>query len=346
MTFTYKSSGVDTNKAEHILSRFSQFQKQRPKNQNLLSGIGPFASCFSLKDTLSRFSDPVLVTSCDGVGTKLKLALDWGDLSGLGQDLVAMNVNDLLCVGATPLVFLDYFACGSLKEEQLLTLLKSIQLACELSDCSLAGGETAEMPGLYQENDFDLGGFVVGLVDRPNILGGDKIKPGDTVIAIESSGIHSNGFSLVRKLITEKNILPNDITPFSNKTWKETLLEPTQIYARSLKPVLSQLNGLAHITGEGIPGNLPRILPDGLKAVLSRTHFSFPPLFSWLQKAAALSDAEMVETFNCGIGMIAVVSPSQSKIITDHLASWELNSWPIGSIETSNQNEPTIEWVM
>jgi phosphoribosylformylglycinamidine cyclo-ligase len=345
MSLTYQEAGVDTNKAERVLSRFGNFLKDRPKNPNLLSGIGPFASCFSLKELLTDYEDPLLVTACDGIGTKLKLALDWGDISRLGEDLVAMNVNDLLCVGATPLLFLDYFACGSLKEEQLFTLLKSIQTGCELAGCSLAGGETAEMPGLYQEEDFDLGGFSVGLVDRKKVLGGEKVRPGDVLIALSSSGLHSNGYSLMRKLIEKTGISPEGSTPFGTGTWKETLLKPTLIYVSALKPLLPSLSGLAHLTGEGLLGNLPRVLPAGTKAVVHSRKWNLPPLFEWIQKEANLPMLEMLNTFNCGVGMIAVTDPSHSDTVLKHLESTGIRSWIVGEVEKTSEVEPFVDWV-
>jgi len=344
MSLSYKDAGVDTNKAEKALSDFSRFLKTRPRNPYLLSGIGPFASCFSLKDILCNYSDPVLVTCCDGVGTKLKLALDWDHISELGQDLVAMNVNDLLCTGATPLLFLDYYACGSLVESQLLTLLTSIQKACELAECSLAGGETAEMPGLYQQGDFDLGGFSVGMVDRSHILGGNKVQIGDELIALESSGVHSNGYSLIRKIIEANKINPNDLCPFDSRTWREVILAPTLIYVSALKPLLPLLSGLAHLTGEGLTGNLPRILPSGYKAQIDSKKWPFPPLFQWIQKETALSTEAMLNTFNCGVGMVAVCSPEHSSKVISGLESAGVRSWQIGKIAESNQSEPEVEW--
>ncbi|NBX75514.1 MAG: phosphoribosylformylglycinamidine cyclo-ligase [Proteobacteria bacterium] len=345
MSLTYQEAGVDTNKAERVLSRFGSFLKDRPKNPHLLSGIGPFASCFSLKEILRDYDDPLLVTACDGIGTKLKLALDWGDISRLGEDLVAMNVNDLLCVGATPLVFLDYFACGSLVEDQLLTLLKSIQVGCELAGCSLAGGETAEMPGLYQEKDFDLGGFSVGLVDRAKVLGGERVRPGDVLIALSSSGLHSNGYSLVRKLIDKTQITPDGLTPFGTGTWRETLLKPTLIYVSALKPLLPRLSGLAHLTGEGLLGNLPRVLPSGTKAVVRSKDWKLPPLFDWIQKEANLPIREMLNTFNCGVGMMAVANPSQSDSILKHLENTGIQSWVIGEVQKTSESEPFVDWI-
>jgi len=345
MSVTYQEAGVDPQKAERVLDRFSEFLKQRPRNPHLLSGIGPFASCFSLKELLSDFSDPVLATSCDGVGTKLKLALDWGDISQLGEDLVAMNVNDLLCVGALPQLFLDYFACGSLKEEQLFVLLKSIQKGCELAGCSLAGGETAEMPGLYQGADFDLGGFALGFVERSKILGGEKVVPGHHLIALSSSGLHSNGYSLIRKLVEQSKIKANDPTPFGSETWQVTLLKPTRIYVSAIKPVLPYLSGLAHLTGEGLIGNLPRVLPVGTKATVHAKHWAFPPLFTWIQNEAKLTSFEMLNTFNCGVGMIAITSPSHSDTVLNHLRQSGITSWKIGEVEQNSGPEPVVDWI-
>ena len=203
---TYQGAGVDPDKAGRILSNFTKYLKTRPKDPNVLSGIGPYASCYSLKEIFSNYSDPILVTSCDGVGTKAKLAHDWGKIDTLGEDLVAMNVNDLLCIGAKPIQFLDYFACGKLEEDQLGVLLKSIQDGCELAGCALVGGETAEMPGMYHGGEFDLAGFAVGIVERSGVLGPSRVNVGDTVLAVESNGVHSNGYSLVRKLVEKTKI--------------------------------------------------------------------------------------------------------------------------------------------
>ncbi len=340
---TYEKSGVDPNKADQIIEHFSGFLKTRPRDPRLLSGIGPYASCFSLKETLSRFEDPLLVSCCDGVGTKSKLALDWGAIDRLGEDLVAMNVNDLLCVGATPLVFLDYYACGKLDSNQLLPLLKSIQLACEMAECSLAGGETAEMPGLYVDQDFDLAGFSVGLVDRKNILGETKVRPGDCLVALESNGLHSNGYSLVRKLIEQEKLNPNENTPFSSQTWKEALLKPTTIYVKALKPILNSLTGLAHITGGGINGNLPRILPVATEAHVSFEKLVLSPLFNWIKNKTGLSQNQMLDTFNCGVGMIAACRPENTDSLLAHLEQSGLRAQRIGTVESSSAKEPASE---
>lgn len=341
---TYKDSGVDPDKAGQILSHFAAFLKTRPKDPNILSGIGPFASCFSLKSVVNQFEDPILVTSCDGVGTKVKLALDWNRIEDLGQDLVAMNVNDLLCVGAQPSLFLDYYACGKLDDTQLTTLLKSIQQGCELAGCSLVGGETAEMPGMYQASDFDLAGFTVGFVERSQILGAEKVVAGDKLFAIASNGIHSNGYSLVRKIVERKGLKPEGKAPFVNAQWKDLLLAPTRIYVPYLKPLLGNLSALAHLTGGGLFENLPRVLPQNTTAHIESKNWEFPPLFRWLQEAADLSTAEMLKTFNCGVGMVAVVPPSQVGEVTTHLEKHRIPTWEIGTVQSSAQTAPSVEW--
>lgn len=341
---TYKDSGVDPDKASQILSNFASFLKTRPKDPNILSGIGPFASCFSLKSVCAQFHDPVLVTSCDGVGTKVKLGLDWNRIEDLGQDLVAMNVNDVLCVGAQPFLFLDYYACGKLDDSQLTTLLKSIQQGCELAGCSLVGGETAEMPGVYQSHDFDLAGFTVGFVERAKILGAEKVGVGDTLLAIASNGIHSNGYSLVRKIVEKKGIDPNAKADFANSSWKDLLLAPTRIYVPYLKPLMGNLSALAHLTGGGLFENLPRVLPQGTVAAVNSKSWEFPQLFRWLQESAELSTHEMLKTFNCGVGMIAVVPRNQVQTVKDHLEKHRISTWEIGSVEKSSQSQPSVEW--
>lgn len=345
MNNRYRESGVDTQKAENILIEFGRHLQNRPKNPNVLSGIGPYASCFSLKGLIQEMEDPILVTCCDGVGTKSKLALEWDSLSGLGEDLVAMNVNDLLCLGATPLVFLDYYATGSLTKDQLLPILMSIQSGCERAGCSLVGGETAEMPGLYQDRDFDLAGFVAGVVDRAHILGAEKVKVGDILIAIESSGIHSNGFSLVRKLVAQEGLNPQGLCPFSKVSWRETLLRPTLIYSLALKSLLPLVHGIAHITGEGLLGNIPRVLPQGTKAVLKKEPCSFPPLFQWIQQTGRLTEMEMLGTFNCGIGLVVIAPEQNASKIISHLKTNGLASWVAGKVESHRDSEPQVEWL-
>jgi phosphoribosylformylglycinamidine cyclo-ligase len=336
-TITYQKAGVDPGKAAKILSEFGQFVKTRPRDPLLDSAIGPYASSYLLGPKLKSYEDPVLVSCCDGVGTKAKLALDWGDISGLGQDLVAMNVNDLICVGADPMLFLDYFACGKLEREQLMAILKGIQLACEACGSSLAGGETAEMPGVYSNDDFDLAGFAIGLAERADCLGPAKVKVGDTILAIASSGVHSNGYSLVRKIVEKSGIRPDDRTSFdSGVTWREALLKPTHLYVEPLKSLKKHLHALAHITGGGLFENLPRVLPKGVAAHIDRKSWKFPPLFLWMQKQAGLSDKEMWDTFNCGVGMIAISPAENANKIESTVESHGISVWKIGEIKANS----------
>lgn len=342
---TYQQAGVDPEKAAGILSSFGAYVKTRPRDPALLSGIGPFASCYSLKTIVSEYDDPVLVTSCDGVGTKAKLALDWGLITGLGEDLVAMNVNDLLCVGAKPFLFLDYYACGTLRENQLLPLLKSIQAGCEIAGCSLAGGETAEMPGIYAKEDFDLAGFAVGVAERSAILGAEKVKGGDRLVAIESSGLHSNGFSLVRKLLDRQRIAPEAPAPFGGKSWRDLLLTPTRIYVPLMVPLMKDLHALAHITGGGLFENLPRVLPDGHNAVVASSQWKIPPLFQWIQETADLSTMELLSTLNCGVGMIAVCEPVAAVRVIRALEEKGVRAWDIGTIVEAGGKAPAkVVW--
>jgi phosphoribosylformylglycinamidine cyclo-ligase len=341
---TYQESGVDPAEADSILESFSDYLKSRPKDPNLLSGIGPYASCYRLLPLIKGMEDPMLVTSCDGVGTKVKLALDWNRIEGLGQDLVAMNVNDLLCIGARPFLFLDYYATGKLESKQLTVLLKSIQSACEASGCALAGGETAEMPGIYQGKDFDLAGFTVGIVDKKNILGGPRVKLGDALVALSSSGVHSNGFSLVRMVVEKEGLKPQEKNPFDGRTWSDTLLAPTTLYVKPLLPVLPSINGLAHITGGGLFGNLPRILSKGQKAIIDRSKWPFSPLFRWLQEKAVLNDRDCLETFNSGVGMIVALSQDQLNQFLEHCKTVGLTATQIGRIEADDASEPFVEW--
>lgn len=344
-SITYQKAGVDPHKAASILGGFSAWLQSRPKNPALSSVVGPFASLYSLKTALQDMKDPLLVSCCDGVGTKAKLALDWGRIDGLGTDLVAMNVNDLICTGGRPLVFLDYYACGKLQEAQLLSLLKGIQLACEQSDCSLAGGETAEMPGLYQDQDFDLAGFAVGLVDRADSIGPEKVRAGNVLIAIESSGVHSNGFSLVRKLVDSEGIEPHQKAPFStDRTWADVLLAPTHLYVRPIAAGRGHWNALAHITGGGLFENLPRVLPNGVTAKIESAAWPFPPLFQWIQKTARLSTEDMLSTFNCGVGMIGVCDAKNQDSLISSLKSVGLKAWFIGTIEAAGKTEGSVEW--
>lgn len=333
MALTYQQAGVDPDKAAQALGQFAKYVKSRPQDPNLLAGIGPFAACYSLKNLLNEYDDPILVTSCDGVGTKAKLALDWGCIEGLGQDLVAMNVNDVLCVGAKPFLFLDYYATGKLDEGQLITMLKSIQRGCEIAGCTLAGGETAEMPGIYHGEDFDLAGFTIGIAERSELLGPQKVKPGDRCLAIASSGIHSNGYSLVRKICEKDRIQPGDTSPFNGQTWRDALLAPTTIYVPALKDILRTCHAAAHITGGGLFENLPRVLPEGTTARISSTSWRISEVFLWLQERAGISTRDLLSTFNCGVGMILICDEAAAAKAVNHLEHQGVLCRDIGVIE-------------
>lgn len=344
-SLTYKRAGVDIVSADRMLDKFSEFLRSRPQDPNVIAGIGGFASCYDISTLARSMEQPLLVSCCDGVGTKIKLALEWGYVDGLGQDLVAMNVNDMLCCGARPIAFLDYFACGKLKEEFTLNILKGVHRGCELAECTLVGGETAEMPGMYSGDDFDLAGFAIGLVDKKNSIGPHKVRPGDRLLALASNGPHSNGFSLIRQLVEKNQIDPSATPPFEGPSWKETLLKPTTIYVRALKSVLSSLNALAHITGSGLYGNLPRVLPNGTLGVLSHEQWRMPPLFEWMQHAANLSREDLLTTLNCGVGMVAVCSPQNVETVAAALRDGGQPCWEIGSVGRGNLGEPAeVVW--
>ncbi len=343
---TYKDAGVDQDRAGQILSAFAAYQKGRPRDSNVLTGIGPFASCYSLGEQLKSMREPLLASSCDGVGTKSMLALQWGDLSHLGQDLVAMNVNDLLCVGARPVLFLDYYACGSLDGTQLTALLKSIQAGCEIAGCSLVGGETAEMPGLYRDREFDLAGFALGLVDKSRLLGGHRVVAGSKLIALEASGFHSNGYSLIRRLIESTGIGPDDRALGSALSWRETLLAPTPIYVPNLTPVLPKLLAAAHITGGGLFGNLARVIPRGLKAQVQSRLWPIPELHLWAGRTAKLSTPELLATFNCGVGMILIVADGDEKSVISSVTLSGCRAWSVGCVIAGDPAaDPAVDWI-
>lgn len=341
---TYEDSGVSIERSDRLIDKFCKYLEKYPKPQGLVSGIGGFAACISLKSIISNMEDPCIVTCTDGIGTKLKLALDWNYVDFLGEDLVAMNVNDLICVGANPCLFLDYYASRKLNEEFGFTILKSIHKACSFAGCSLVGGETAEMPGIYLNNDFDLAGFAVGFVDRKNILGAEKVKINDVIIGIESSGIHSNGYSLIRKIVEKNKIIGDDYVPFDkSKTWREILLAPTLIYAPYVHGIYDKIHAIAHITGGGVFGNLPRVLPKGSTALLYSRNWPKIPLFEWLKNISSLSTEEMLSTFNCGIGLIVILAGTQLHFVSEHFKKQGVKFWELGKVKPFTQRE--IEWL-
>jgi phosphoribosylformylglycinamidine cyclo-ligase len=319
---SYRDAGVDIDEGDALVEAIKPFAR-RTLRPEVLAGIGGFGA---LCEIPPKYRHPVLVSGTDGVGTKLKLAFELGRHDSVGIDLVAMSVNDVLVQGAEPLFFLDYFACGKLERQVAAEVVKGIARGCEIAGCALIGGETAEMPGMYAEGEYDLAGFCVGVVEKDRILDGRSIAPGDAILGIASSGPHSNGYSLIRKIL-ERDPRP----PFD-------LLEPTRIY---VKPVLQLLEsvavkGLAHITGGGITGNVPRVLPKNTLARIRKDAWPRPPVFQWLQKTGGVTEDEMFRVFNCGIGMVVVVSKNHANEAAEMLRAAGEAVYEIGTVEKSS----------
>ena len=306
---TYRDAGVDIDAGNALVEAIGPLAAAT-KRVGAFGGLGGFGGLFDLK--ASGFNDPVLVAATDGVGTKLKLSIETGRHDGIGIDLVAMNVNDIVVQGAEPLFFLDYFACGKLELGVATTVIGSIARGCKEAGCALIGGETAEMPGLYDPGDYDLAGFAVGAVERDRLLPRKDIEAGDVILALPSSGIHANGFSLIRRIVADAGLRWNDPAPFARQaTLGEILLTPTRIYVRQVLETIRRtgaVKALAHITGGGLTDNIPRVLPPDLTAEIDLAAFALPPTFTWLMQEAPLPREEMLRTFNCGIGMILVVA--------------------------------------
>jgi phosphoribosylformylglycinamidine cyclo-ligase len=340
---TYRSAGVDLDVYEQSLAAMAPFLR-RTHTPRVLDGFGGFASLFSLDYNTRLFARnyrrPVLVASTDGVGSKLKVAMLAGKHDTVGIDLVAMSVNDCLCTGGEPLMFLDYLAMP--KDDPALTrdLVKGISDGCLEADCALVGGETAILPEFYQPGDYDMAGFCVGVVERDHIINGKAIQPGDVVVGMASTGLHSNGFSLVRKIVFDRaKHKITDFIPELGRTVGEELLEPTRIYARALKNVLQHypikrrvVRGLAHITGEGLEGNVPRVLPDGRRVFLRKGTWEIPQVFTWLQRLGEVPEAEMYRVFNMGIGFVAIVSPYFAESVIRQLADDRVPARIIGEV--------------
>ncbi len=327
--FSYKSAGVDIA-AGNTLVELIKPLCQTTLRPEVLTGPGGFAGLFRLAD--HPYQNPVLVAATDGVGTKLKLAGTLKRHDTIGIDLVAMCANDVLAQGGEPLLFLDYFACGKLSVTHTKSVIKGIAEGCIRAGCSLIGGETAEMPGVFNVSEYDIAGFCVGLADEKNLCGAHRVKIGDAVIGLASSGVHSNGYSLIRKILAEHNI---DLAqPFNGENLGETLLKPTSIYVKPLLPLIAQqtIHALAHITGGGIGGNLTRILNDGQAAKLNRSFWPEPAIFDWLRQTGKLDEEEMLRVFNCGIGMIAVVASNNAADVLTQLNNNGCQAWMIGEI--------------
>lgn len=336
---SYRDAGVDIDAGNALVERIKPLAAAtfRP---GVVTGLGGFGALFELP--LDRYRRPVLVSGTDGVGTKLKLALALDRHDTLGIDLVAMCANDILVAGAEPLFFLDYYATGRLDLEVAASVVAGIAKGCELAGCALCGGETAEMPGLYAQGDYDLAGFCVGIVEKDQLLTLERVRPGDTLIGLASSGAHANGYSLIRKVI---EVSGAELTePLGAATLGELLLAPTRIYAKPLLTLIRELpvHGLAHITGGGLPENLPRILPQGVRACIDLDSWQRPALFDWLQSRGAITTPEMLRTFNCGIGMVACTSAADARRACDLLTQAGERTWPIGRIETTEGGPEVI----
>ena len=332
---TYKQAGVDIDAGNELIERIRPVVAKTVRPE-VLTGLGGFGGLFSL-DT-AKYPDPVLVSGTDGVGTKLKLAQDTGRHDTIGIDLVAMCVNDVIVQGAEPLFFLDYFACGRLDVDQAEVVIRGIAAGCELAGCALIGGETAEMPDMYAHGEYDLAGFSVGAVNKTELIDGSNIRPGDIVLGLPSSGPHSNGYSLIRRVL-ESAAGDLDADLAAGCTLGDALLRPTRIYVKALLKLLSVIpvRGLAHITGGGILENLPRILPEGVIAHIDRDRWPMPPVFGWLQSNGNILDEEMLRTFNCGIGMVVVVAPEHAGEALTILGAAGENPHRIGRIEPGDR---------
>ena len=337
---SYKDAGVDIIAGDQLIEKIKPFAKKTMRN-GVLAGLGGFGSMFEIP---KNYKNPVLVSGTDGVGTKLKLAFETNNHKTIGQDLVAMCVNDILVQGAEPLFFLDYYACGKLSVSQATDVIKGIADGCQIAGCALVGGETAEMPGMYNEGEYDLAGFSVGIVEKQNIIDGSKVKSGDTVIGLPSSGPHSNGYSLIRRLLKETKTNLND--SFDDKTFADVLLAPTKIYVKPLLNLIKKLEvkALAHITGGGLTENIPRVLPPHLAVEINLSSWQKPNIFSWLQTAGNLTDQEMFKTFNCGIGMILILSQENKAQAFEILKLMDQESIELGMVSQREKDDPQVKF--
>ncbi len=331
VSLTYKDAGVDIDAGDALVEKIKSIT-QRTRRPEVLSGLGGFGALCEIPE---GYRKPVLVSATDGVGTKLKLAIEMGKHDTIGIDLVAMCVNDLIVCGAEPLFFLDYYATGGLDVDAATQVVEGIGNGCMQSGCSLIGGETAEMPGMYQKGDYDLAGFAVGIVEKDQIIENDRVQVGDKLIGLKSSGPHSNGYSLIRKVL-EVSGTSLDAT-FGDSTIGETLLLPTEIYVRAIHALIPEvrINALAHITGGGIVENLPRVLPEGTQAVIDTRAWEQPEIFGWLQQQGNIAQNEMYRTFNCGIGMIVCVPASECAKALQILNQFNKGAVELGSIRAA-----------
>lgn len=341
---SYRDAGVDIDEGNRLVKLIKPSVRSsfRPE---VISDIGGFGALFSAR--FKGLKDPVLVSSTDGVGTKLMVAFAADRHDTVGVDLVAMSVNDIVVSGAEPLFFLDYFATGKLDSKRAAAVVKGIVRGCREAGCALIGGETAEMPGLYGPGHYDLAGFAVGVADRGKIIDGSKTRPGDVIVGMESSGLHSNGYSLARKVLFEKmGLTVESRVPGLRKRLGAELLTPTRVYVKPALAVIKafDIKGLVHITGGGFQENIPRILPDGVKAVIDRGSWRMPKIFDVIRDGGGVDEAEMLRTFNCGIGMVAVTTKKDAPGVVDALASFGVKAWTIGRIEKRPRRGPAVEF--
>ena len=343
-SLSYRDAGVDMDAGDELVERIKPLARKTMR-EGVLAGIGGFGAMFEVP---KRYKEPVLVSGTDGVGTKLKLAFELKRHATVGIDLVAMSVNDILVQGAEPLFFLDYFACGKLDVDTAADVVKGIAQGCEYSGCALIGGETAEMPGMYPDGEYDLAGFAVGVVEKSKIISGSTIVPGDVVLGLPSSGAHSNGYSLVRKIIARSK--PDLDAAFDGegtqtRTLADAIMAPTRIYVKPLLALMAALpvKGMAHITGGGLTENVPRVLPEGVKAVIEQFRWNRPKLFDWLQREGNVAESEMHRVFNCGIGMVVVVARENVVQALQLLNDAGEKAVEIGRVEVRTEGEaPTV----
>lgn len=338
-SLSYKDAGVDIDAGNALIERIKHVAK-RTRRPEVMAGLGGFGALCELP---TGYKEPVLVSGTDGVGTKLRLAMDLGIHDTIGIDLVAMCVNDLIVAGAEPLFFLDYYATGKLNVDTAAAVVEGIGRGCELSGCSLVGGETAEMPGMYEGEDYDLAGFCVGVAEKSKLIDGSQVKPGDTLIGLASSGAHSNGYSLIRKIIEVSDADLN--MPLGDQTLGQALMAPTRIYVKSILALMKQceLHALSHITGGGLLENIPRVLPDNSKAVIDTQSWQQPEVFKWLQQNGNVDSLEMYRTFNCGVGLIIAVASDAAEQALQFLTEQGENAWVIGHIDSAADGEEQIE---
>ena len=327
-SLTYRDAGVDIDAGNALVERIKSVSRATTRPE-VLSGLGGFGAMCAIPP---GYAEPILVSGTDGVGTKLRLAMDLGVHDTIGIDLVAMCSNDIAVVGAQPLFFLDYYATGKLNVDVAAAVVSGIGKGCQLAGAALVGGETAEMPGMYEGDDYDLAGFCVGIVERARIIDGTSVTSGETLIALASSGPHSNGYSLIRKVLEHTGADPQQ--DCGEASLSAALLAPTTIYNRPLLDLQQSIDikAMAHITGGGILENLPRVLPQGVGAIVQRDTWSLPPVFRWLQSGGNIEDVEMLRTFNCGVGMILVTPPSEASMAITKLQEWNIDAWQIGEI--------------